>query len=136
VNTLEAITDVQLYRLDVHTLTKLFQRDAELELQFLCKTIHVLREAQHHTIIMGRRDAAGKLAMLIALIEKQAAVPRGSPVPIPMSKSDIADYLGLSLEAVVRASRRLERQGIAEFVDRHTVRIVDRRRFDVLAANV
>ena len=136
VNTAEAITEVQLYRLDVHTLTKLFERDAELELQFLCKTIHVLREAQHHNIIIGRRDAAGKLAMLIAMIEKQAAVPSGHPVSIPMSKSDIADYLGLSLEAVVRASRRLERQGIAEFVDRHTVRIVDRQRFDILASNV
>ena len=34
-----------------------------------------------------------------------------------MTKSDIASYLGLSLEAVVRASRRLELQGIVEFVD-------------------
>jgi CRP-like cAMP-binding protein len=50
-----------------------------------------------------------------------------------MSKSDIANYLGLSLEAVVRAGRRLERQGILEFVDRHHARILDNQRFEALA---
>ena len=136
VNTLQTITPVRLHQLDVQALTGLFERDAALEFQFLCKAVHVLREAQHHNIIVGRRDAAGKLAMLIRLLEKQSAGARGQAVPIPMSRSDIGNYLGLSLETVVRASRRLERQGIVEFVDRHHVRIVDRRRFDALASNV
>jgi CRP/FNR family transcriptional regulator len=51
-----------------------------------------------------------------------------------MTRSDMADYLGLSLEAVVRASRRLEQQGIVAFPDHHHARILDRRRFDALAA--
>jgi CRP-like cAMP-binding protein len=136
VNTLQAITPVRVYQLDVHALTDLFQRDAALEFQFLCKAVHVLREAQHHNIIVGRRDACGRVAMLIRLLEKQNALAPGQPVPIPMSRSDIANYLALSLEAVVRASRRLERQGIVEFVDRHSVRVVDRQRFDALASNV
>jgi CRP-like cAMP-binding protein len=136
VNSAQAITPVRAYQIDVQTLTKLFQADTGLEFQFLCKIVHVLREAQHHNIIMGRRDAVGRFAMLIRLMQKQARVPRGEPVPIPMSRSDIANYLGLSLEAVVRAGRRLERQGIAEFVDRHHIRIIDRQRFDALASNV
>jgi CRP-like cAMP-binding protein len=51
-----------------------------------------------------------------------------------MSRSDIANYLGLSLEAVSRASRRLERQGILQFVGRHEVRVIDPQRFAAIAA--
>ena len=137
VNSVQTITPVRLYELDVDTLAGLFKADPNLELQFLCKAFHVIREAQHHNIIVGRRDAAGRLAMLLALLWRQnGRTPRQSDVPIPMTRSDIANYLGLSLETVVRATRRLERQGIVEFVGRHQARIVDHRRFEALASNL
>jgi CRP/FNR family transcriptional regulator len=82
----------------------------------------------------GGATPVGRLAMLLRLLQKQA-LPRGrSDIALPMSRSDIANYLGLSLEAVSRASRRLEQQGIVEFVGRHEVRIVDRQRFAAVAA--
>jgi len=137
VNTVQTLTPVRVDQLSFDALTELFEKDPGLELQFLCKTIHVLRETQHHNIIMGRRDAVGRLAMLLRLLQTQDGPADGHPdVPIPMTKSDIANYLGLSLEAVVRASRRLERQGIVEFVGRHHARIIDRQRFEALASNV
>ena len=137
VNWVQTITPVRLYELDADTLTELLKRDADLEFQFLCKTVHILREAQHHNIIVGRRDAAGRVAMLLALLLRQSGRTDGPlAVAIPMTRTDIANYLGLSLEAVVRATRRLERQGIVEFVDRHHARIIDRRRFEALASNV
>ena len=137
VNTTQAIVPVLLYEIEIAALTVLFKQDAHLELQFLCKAVHVLRESQHHNIIIGRRDAVGRLAMFVALLLRQGGAPRGrAEVDIPMTRSDIANYLGLSLEAVVRASRRLELQGIVEFVGRHQARILDRRRFDALVADV
>jgi CRP/FNR family transcriptional regulator len=137
VNTAQTMTPVRLYEIEVATLTVLFKHDAGLELQFLCKAVHILREAQHHNIIIGRRDAAGRLAMFVALLLRQGGQRRGqAEVDIPMTRSDIAHYLGLSLEAVIRAAHRLERQGIVEFVGRHQARILDRRRFDALAANI
>lgn len=137
VNTVQTITPTRIFQLDIDALTELFRLDSELELQFLCKTVHVLREAQHHNIIVGRRDAVGRIAMLLRLLEKQSPRTRGhSDVLIPMTRSDMANYLGLSLEAVVRASRRLDRQGIVDFLSRHHARIVDRQRFAALASNV
>ena len=137
VNSVQTITPVRLYELDIETMTGLFKRNAELELQFLCKTFHILRDAQHHNIIVGRRDAAGRLAMLLALLQRQSGGAHGPlEVTIPMTRSDIASYLGLSLEAVVRATRRLELEGIVEFVGRHLARILDRQRFEALAARV
>jgi CRP-like cAMP-binding protein len=136
VNTVQTITPARIYALDVHTLIDLFKRDSELELQFLCKTVHVLREAQHHSIIVGRRDAVGRVAMLLALLFKHHGLTRKRDLQIPMTRSDMANYLGLSLEAVVRASRQLEQQGIVEFAGRHHARIIDRKRFEALASNV
>ena len=135
VNTTQAMTPLTLYRLDMAVLAEAFQRDGDLELRFLCKAVHELREAQHHSIIVGRRHAAGRLAMLLHMLERNGP-QRGSDVFIPMSRSDMANYLGLSLEAVVRASRRLERQGIVDFVDRRHARIRDRVQFEALVASV
>jgi len=134
VNTVQAITPVSLYQIGLIALTDLFQADADLELPFLCKAVHVLREAQHHNIIIARHDAVGRLAMVLHLLEKENGRTHGE-ISIPMTRSDLANYLGLSLEAVVRASRRLERQGIVQF-SRHQAQILDRRRFDALVSNI
>ena len=134
VNTVQAITPVRLYDIKLDALTELFKREPDIELQFLCKIVHVLREVQHHTIIIGRRDAAGRLAMLLRLLQKQSLAHGHRDIELPMSRSDIANYLGLSPEAVSRASRRLERQGILEFHGRGHVRVIDRQRFAALAA--
>lgn len=134
VNTVQAMTPVMLYKLEFEALADVFKQDSELELRFLCKAVHELREAQHHTIIVGRRLATGRVAMLLHMLERNAAEPPGpNGILVPMTRSDMADYVGLSLEAVVRAIRRLERQGILQFVDRHHVRILDRHRFEALA---
>jgi CRP-like cAMP-binding protein len=132
VNTTQAMTPLTVYRLDLGVLTDAFQRDPDLELRFLCKAVHELREAQHHAIVVGHRHATGRVAMLLHMLERNTS-HRGD-VPIPMTRTDMANYLGLSLESVVRASRRLERQGIVDFIDRHHARVRDRRRFDALVA--
>jgi CRP/FNR family transcriptional regulator len=134
VNTVQTITPVRAYEIHVDVLTELFAHDPNIEAQFMWKIAHVLREAQHHNIIIGRRDAVGRVAMLLRLLRKQDSAGSNRNIPLPMSKSDIADYLGLSLEAVVRATRRLERQGIVEFVGRHQVHVLDVRQFEALAA--
>jgi CRP/FNR family transcriptional regulator len=137
VNTVQTITPMTAFELGVDALRDVFQRHSGLELQFLCKAVHALREAQHHTIIVGRKHATGRLAMLLRLLERHSADDNGQKgVSIPMSRSDIANYLGLSLEAVIRASRRLERQGIVDFLGRHHARILNRQRFEALAAAV
>jgi len=48
-------------------------------------------------------------------------------VYLPMSRSDIAAYVGTSLEAVSRAFQTLVRRGAISFRDRRHVRIIGRR---------
>ena len=136
-NTAQAVTEVTLYRIPVEDLARLFVHDGDLQLQFLCKVTHTLRQAQRQKIVLTRRDAAGRVAMFLSMLERRATdAGANCPIDVPMSRSDMASYLGLSLEAVSRATAALTRRRTLTFVDRHTVRILDRSRFDRLVADV
>jgi CRP-like cAMP-binding protein len=116
VRTAQAVTHATLYRIKLDVLMDALKRDPELQFQFLCKVTHELREAQRQTIAVGRRASRD--------------------IDMPMSRSDIASYLGLSLESVSRASRALERRGIVSFPGRHVVRIVNPAQFDQLESTM
>jgi len=139
VRTTQAVTPSILYRADVDALRRTLRRDPELQYHFLCKVIHELREAQRHTIVVGRRDAVGRLAMFLHQLDEHAwprRKPGATDIDVPMKRSDMANYLGLSAEAVSRATRMLERRGLLRFTGRHRVEILDRRQFDRLVAKV
>ena len=57
-------------------------------------------------------------------------------VSLPMSRSDIAGFTGLSLESVSRAAAELQRRRLVVFEGRHRARIVDRAAFARLTAAV
>jgi CRP/FNR family transcriptional regulator, anaerobic regulatory protein len=135
-NTVEAITPVTLYRLPLEKLIPLIKRDADLQFQFLVKITHELRESQRRAILVGRRDAAGRLAMFLMSMREHGhrGVTSDREIPLPMARSDIGDFLGLSRETMSRAAAQLERSGIVTFKDRHIARILDTARLAKLAA--
>ena len=131
------ITPVTVYRFNMETLSAVLRRDAELQFQLFSKVTDQLRASNRRAILLGRRDAAGRFAMFLAmLLRHPPCTPASTTIPLPMSRSDIADYLGLSPEAVSRATRSLTSDGIVSFHDRHTVRIRDRAAFDRLVAEI
>ena len=134
VNTTRAITPVTLYRFPVDVLAAVLRQDAELEFQFLCKLVDELRQAQRKSIIVARRDAGARIAMFVDLLRDLTDPPaEGDVIAIPMSRSDIGDFLNLTLESVSRACGRLSRDRILAF-EKRGVRIVDRARFDELVS--
>ena len=136
VNCVQAITPVLLYRLSMTQLTVLLRQDADLQFQFLAKVTHELRESQRRAMMISRRDAAGRLAMFIELMAGRRERPscRNPEVLLPMSRTDIGDYLGLSLESVSRAATELRRRGLVKFETPHLVRIVDASALAEIAA--
>ena len=127
VNAAQAITRVTLYRLPLKELTVLLKHDSDMQFQFLVKVTHALRESQRRGVLVSRRDAAGRLAMFIALMAEQGGpeVAASHVVPLPMTRSDIAAFLNLSLESVSRATAELKRKGLIVFDGRHAARILD-----------
>jgi CRP/FNR family transcriptional regulator len=134
IRTAQAVTHATLYRFEVDVLIQTLKSDGELQFKFLCKLTHELREAQRQMIAIGRRDAIGRLAMFIGQLEREHGGSR--EIDLPMSRSDIANYLGLSLESVSRATRALERRGVLRFASRHLVRIVDPAQFEKIESRL
>lgn len=137
VNTVQTVTATRLYRIRLDKLMELLRHDSDLELQFLFKITHELRESMRQRIILSRRDAEGRVAMFLSLLEHNGR-RRGHAlqIEIPMTRSDIANFLGLSLEAVIRASHRLEQSGLVAFDGIHAARILNRQRFEELVSAV
>jgi CRP/FNR family transcriptional regulator len=74
---------------------------------------HELSLARDQLLLLGRRSAIERLACFLLLLPHRAA-ERGqsmNPRRLPMTSSDIGDYLGLSLETVSRSFARLARDG-------------------------
>lgn len=74
---------------------------------------HELTLAHEQMMLLGRRTAEEKLiCFLLGMQQRWAKVGKFSvTVPLPMSRQDIADFLGLTIETVSRTLTRLARDG-------------------------
>jgi len=134
-NSTKAVTLVTAFKIPVSALRSRLSKDASLEFHVICKLCQELRQAQRHAFILARRQALLKVAMFLQLLE-QLQVARGentTEVYLPMNRSDICEYLGMSLEAVSRAFRSLTARGIIKSRDRWHLRIIDRAAFEKIA---
>lgn len=135
VNSAEAVTPVTAYRLPSAKLQSHLRHDAGLEFHVICKLCQELRQAQRHAFLLSRRDALPKLAMFLQLLEDLQAA-RCEPVNeihLPMARTEIGEFVGMSLAAVSRGLKKLAANGVIEPRNRQHVKIKDRAAFDQLA---
>lgn len=94
-----------------------------------------LAEAQEQLVLLGRRSAEEKVAaFLVKWRGRLAQAGSASEItPLPMSRLDIADYLGLTIETVSRTFTKLERDGVIEIVP-GGIRLTDAARAEAMAA--
>lgn len=72
-----------------------------------------LQEASRHMLMLGRLDSTERVTYFLADMALQS--PRPGPVHLPMSREDIADFLGLNAETVSRVFSRLRKSGLFRF---------------------
>jgi CRP/FNR family transcriptional regulator, nitrogen fixation regulation protein len=85
-----------------------------------------LRHAEDHLLLLGRQLALERVAAF--LLEMDRRLEGTSMIALPMTRLDIADYLGVRLETVSRALSRLRDQGVLEFSKTSQRQIVLRNR--------
>ncbi len=136
VDSAEAVTSVTAYRLPLVALENLLHSDPTLGFHVLCKACHELREAQRHAFLLGQHRALPKIAMFVQMLgrSEQGRVTGAAEIYLPMTRSDIADYIGLSLAAVSRSFRVIEQRGLVRFRDRRHLRIIDHAGLESLVA--
>lgn len=87
--------------------------------------MHMLRRelwaAQNHLLMLGRQTAKERVASFLLLMAERRKAGDNKTIDIPMSRQDIADYLGLTIETVCRALSELKRARIIAIPNRHQI---------------
>jgi CRP-like cAMP-binding protein len=101
----EAITDAKILVVKRSALVALAERDNDVACQLWTMTGEELRRVQDHILLLIK---TAKERVVGFLLEMARRVPGGNQVELPMSRQDIADYLGLTIETVSRTLTDLE----------------------------
>mgnify|MGYP001627412139 CR=1 FL=1 len=113
----ELLTPGQFCRIERSRLDALLRRYPALERRVLDMCLGELAATQEHLVTVARRSAEARVAaFLIGLAEahRRRGLLTGD-LPMPMTRSDIGDFLGLTLETVSRTFTAFKRHGwIAE----------------------
>ncbi len=133
--TAEAVTETGVCRFPARQLRRLFDEFPKLEKNLLGKARDELIAAQEQMLLLGRKTPAEKIASFLLGLSRRAKrwdMP-SNPVLLPMSRGDIADYLGLTVETVSRTFTRLRFDGVIELPESHRVVLAKRERLEELA---
>jgi CRP/FNR family transcriptional regulator len=117
--TAEALTPVVLCRFPRRKLDQVLEEVPRIEKRLLGLAIDELAAAHEQMLLLGRKTAREKVASFLLMLSRRAE-RRGlapSPIALPMSRSDIADYLGLTIETVSRTLTQLKRDGVIGLPD-------------------
>lgn len=121
-----ALTPCTIYRFPIRKLEPFLIDHPRIQHSFLIKAIHDLRLAQRQIIAMGRYGVSQRLAIFLLDCSghEHYFEPDSQVLTLPMTRYDIADYLGTSAESATRAFGELERRGL---IHRLTARSVELR---------
>ncbi len=109
--TAEAVVDVIVDSYPLRQIENLSEQDPFLRQKFHDLFMNQVMDTQDHLLLLGCLSAEEKLvSFLLWLGERSDA---SDPfVTLPMCRQDIADYLGLTVETVVRTLGKLKRAGV------------------------
>jgi CRP/FNR family transcriptional regulator, nitrogen fixation regulation protein len=116
----EAISESGILVVKRSTVLALAGRDGEVARQLWTLTADALQRVQDHMLVLGCMNAKERVANFLLQLAKR--VSRGDELELPMSRQDIADYLGLTIETVSRTMTQLENDAtIGLSTSRHIV---------------
>jgi CRP/FNR family nitrogen fixation transcriptional regulator len=103
----EAVVDSEIALVRRSALDKAAEQDGAAARKLWELTSRDLLRLQDHMLLLGRKNALERVASFLIRMSTRGAA--GEVVDLPMSRSDIADYLGLTIETVSRTFTQLER---------------------------
>ena len=129
----EAATEVELCCFPRDSFEALLSECPDLEHRLFEQTLDELDSAREWMLLLGRKSAQEKIASFLYLLAKRAqmtgcAHSPSAPVPVfelPLTRADIADYLGVTIETVSRQITRLKTIGLINLIDTHHIAIPD-----------
>lgn len=132
--TAEAASEVDLCVIPKPALESLMTDNAPLEHRVMMQALRELDEARDWMVTLGRKSAAEKVSSFLYLIASHIDPTEGDSAAsfdLPLSRADIADFLGLTIETVSRQISKLKAEGVIEIVNYRHVTVPDLARLRI-----
>lgn len=121
--TAEAIGPVRLQAVRRLTLSRLAEANGSLGAQLWRLTVCEHRRSQDHVLVLGRQGARERVAGFLLAMAARLNSP--SVLRLPMSRQDIADYLGLTIHTVSRTFSQLQDSGVVLALGTRRISLAD-----------
>jgi len=127
----ETATTVELCCYSARDFDRLLAEQADLKQLFLERALDAVDAARDWMLLLGRKSAREKVAAFLLMIARgrgsracaTCAADQFERVELPLSRTEMADYLGLRLETVSRQLNWLEAVGVVKRLDRRGIAI-------------
>ena len=126
--TAEAASDVDVCRVPRRVLERLIDGNPELRKRLMDQSLRELDEARDWMVTLGRKTAAEKVASLLLLIATHLdpdAEGERRVFDLPVSRLDIADYLGLTIETVSRQLSKLKGEKVISITANRHIEVLN-----------
>ncbi len=124
-----AATEVTLCRFEKKIFEGLLAKSPAIMARLLSKTSDDLDAARDWMLLLGRKSAREKVAGFLSMLVRRAIQQNGMPaedgatIALPLSRSDLANYIGLTLETTSRQFSQLKRDGVITLPSQRDVHI-------------
>ena len=118
--TAEAVTGVKVRRFSRGRFFSLVNELPELRPQLLALLCDEMSAAQDQMLLLGRKSAEERVVSFLLAVHRK--MRRQQRIELPMSRLDMADYLGLTIETVSRMMTALTAAALFAATGRHSAR--------------
>lgn len=123
-----ATTEVTLCRFERGPFEQLIETTPHVAQRLMELALDELDAARDWMILLGRKTAREKIATFLDLLTRRGSLEQGAPhmiLDLPMTRDQIADFLGLTLETVSRQLSALKKEGVIAFSGRREIEVID-----------
>lgn len=131
----ETVTETRACRFERNAFNGFMGEHADVATRLVRMVSNDLVEASRHEMLLGRKTAVERVAsfLLDLRLRSNQRHLRTSPLALPMTRTEIADYAGLTIETVSRVFSRLKKAGVIDLDGNHAVRVIDAARLAALS---
>lgn len=133
-----AVTNLSLCRFERPQYLDLIEQFPKLERRLLGMASDELAANQDQMLVLGCKSAKEKVASFLTTLSERCyrlGYAR-SPIWVPMTRSDIGDYLGITTETASRMFTQLRKEGLIEFLPDSMIALQDLKRLKEIADGI
>lgn len=122
-----AVTDVTLCQFQRKPFEALVEEVPHISQRMMEMALDELNAAREWMVLLGRKTAREKIATFLEMVVRRSTVPNLAVTgySLPLTREEIANFLGLTLETISRQLSAMKKDGIVEFEGRRNFVIKD-----------